>query len=57
MPRDRLLTEVWHTSWPGTSRTLDVHMATLRAKVGAAARIETIRGVGYRIVPPGGADG
>jgi DNA-binding response OmpR family regulator len=49
--RERLLTEVWHTSWRGASRTLDVHMATLRGKVGEGAQIETIRGVGYRIVP------
>src|SRR5215475_3889594 len=28
--RERLFQEVWHTSWPGTSRTLDVHMANLR---------------------------
>jgi DNA-binding response OmpR family regulator len=28
-----------------------VHMATLRAKIGAAAQIETVRGVGYRIAP------
>jgi DNA-binding response OmpR family regulator len=49
--RERLLTEVWHTSWRGTSRTLDVHMATLRGKIGPGAQIETIRGVGYRIAP------
>jgi DNA-binding response OmpR family regulator len=49
--RERLLAEVWHTSWRGTSRTLDVHMATLRAKIGDAAQIETVRGVGYRIAP------
>ena len=48
--RERLLSEVWHTSWRGTSRTLDVHMATLRAKIGDGAQIQTIRGVGYRIV-------
>jgi DNA-binding response OmpR family regulator len=48
--RERMLAEVWHTSWRGTSRTLDVHMATLRAKIGNAAQIETMRGVGYRIV-------
>jgi DNA-binding response OmpR family regulator len=50
--RERMLAEVWHTSWRGTSRTLDVHMATLRAKIGDAASIETVRGVGYRIVAP-----
>jgi len=48
--RERLLREVWHTSWRGVSRTLDVHMATLRQKIGAGAEIQTIRGVGYRIV-------
>lgn len=50
--RDRLTTEVWHTSWSGTSRTLDVHMATLRAKLRGAALIENVRGVGYRLVVP-----
>lgn len=48
--RERLLREVWHTSWRGVSRTLDVHMATLRQKIGEGAQIQTIRGVGYRIV-------
>ncbi len=52
--RERLLSEVWQTSWRGTSRTLDVHMATLRSKLGSAAQVDTIRGVGYRIVPVGG---
>jgi DNA-binding response OmpR family regulator len=48
--REFLLTEVWHSSWTGRSRTLDVHMATLRARIGGGARIQTIRGVGYRLV-------
>jgi DNA-binding response OmpR family regulator len=48
--RERLFAEVWHTSWRGTSRTLDVHMTTLRSKIGGGAEIQTIRGVGYRIV-------
>lgn len=51
--RDRLFAEVWHTSWQGTSRTLDAHMTALRSKIGAAAEIQTIRGVGYRIVAGG----
>lgn len=51
--RERLLREVWHTSWRGVSRTLDVHMATLRQKIGEGAQIQTIRGVGYRIVAGG----
>jgi DNA-binding response OmpR family regulator len=49
--REHLLAEVWHTTWRGASRTLDVHIAALRAKIGNAAEIQTIRGVGYRIVP------
>jgi DNA-binding response OmpR family regulator len=49
--RERLMQEVWHTSWRGTSRTLDVHMTTLRSKLGDGAHIETIRGVGYRLLP------
>jgi DNA-binding response OmpR family regulator len=49
--RDRLMLEVWHTSWPGTARTLDVHIARLRAKIEGVAAIEAVRGVGYRLVP------
>jgi DNA-binding response OmpR family regulator len=51
--RDRLLQEVWHTSWRGDSRTIDVHVATLRSKIGSAVKIETVRGVGYRLVVSG----
>jgi DNA-binding response OmpR family regulator len=51
--RERLMSQVWRTTWRGTSRTLDVHMATLRAKLLATARVDTIRGVGYRITPAG----
>ena len=46
--RQRLLMDVWHSDYPGLSRTLDVHMATLRGKLGAGL-IETVRGVGYRL--------
>ncbi len=46
--RQRLLLDVWHGDDPGRSRTLDVHMATLRSKLGAGL-IETVRGVGYRL--------
>ncbi|MEV5573066.1 response regulator transcription factor [Spirillospora sp. NPDC052269] len=52
--RETLLREVWGTSWQGRSRTLDVHVSTLRAKLGDAARIETAHGVGYRLVAGGG---
>lgn len=47
--RERLLAEVWQTTRLGRSRTLDVHMATLRAKLGDRVHLETVRGVGYRL--------
>jgi DNA-binding response OmpR family regulator len=47
--RRRLLDEVWETSWYGASKTIDVHVAALRRKLGDAAWIETIRGVGFRL--------
>lgn len=47
--RERLFIEVWHNPWPGAQRTLDVHIATLRAKLGDRTVIETVRGVGYRL--------
>ncbi|MEU9609187.1 response regulator transcription factor [Streptomyces sp. NPDC048057] len=50
--REQIISEVWHTSWEGTGRTLEVHVASLRAKLGMPALIETVRGVGYRLVAP-----
>jgi DNA-binding response OmpR family regulator len=47
--REQLISEVWGTSWAGTGRTLEVHMASLRHKLGLTGLIETIRGVGYRV--------
>ncbi|WP_116246059.1 response regulator transcription factor [Nocardiopsis sp. FIRDI 009] len=49
--RERLLLRVWRTDWPGARRTLEVHVGTLRAKLGVPGVIETVRGVGYRLVP------
>lgn len=49
--REALMQQVWDTAWVGASRTLDVHVATLRAKLGDAATIETVRGFGYRLPP------
>lgn len=51
--RAALMEEVWDTTWVGASRTLDVHVAALRAKLGADVPIETVRGVGYRLARPG----
>ena len=48
--RERLLIEVWNNPWPGAQRTLDVHMATLRAKLGDPKVIQTVHGVGYRLI-------
>jgi DNA-binding response OmpR family regulator len=51
VPRSRLIAEVWQRGRLGPSRTLDVHIATLRAKLGFAAQVRTVRGVGYRLTP------
>ncbi|MEW1656247.1 response regulator transcription factor [Streptomyces sp. NPDC093707] len=51
--REQIISEVWRTSWEGTGRTLEVHIASLRAKLRLPALIETVRGVGYRLVVPG----
>ncbi len=50
LTRDRLLTEVWGMEFSGETRTVDVHIATLRQKLGdSGAKIETVRGVGYKV--------
>lgn len=50
--REQMLSEVWSTAWEGAARTLEVHIASLRQKLGVAGLIETVRGVGYRLVTP-----
>ncbi|MGP3982771.1 response regulator transcription factor [Streptomyces sp. KR80] len=50
--REQIISEVWRTSWEGTGRTLEVHIASLRSKLSMPALIETVRGVGYRLVAP-----
>jgi two-component system response regulator RegX3 len=47
--RDRIIEEVWDEHWWGSTKTLDVHIASLRKKLGDPAIIATIRGVGYRL--------
>ena len=48
--RDQLLSMVWGADFIGETRTVDVHIGTLRTKLGACgAYIETVRGVGYRL--------
>jgi two-component system, OmpR family, response regulator RegX3 len=48
--RDRILEEVWDPHWFGPTKTLDVHVASLRKKLGDPGWIETVRGVGFRLV-------
>ena len=43
--------EVWDEHWWGSTKTLDVHIASLRKKVGSDL-IETVRSVGYRLKAP-----
>ena len=50
--RQRLLAEVWQTSWYGSSKTIDVHVAALRKKLGDPGWVETVRGVGFRLHVP-----
>ncbi len=53
LTRDALLEDVWGTDFPGETRTVDVHVAEVRKQLGAdGPPIETVRGVGYRLVPP-----
>ena len=47
--RPRILREVWGTTWYGSSKTVDVHVASLRKKLGDPTLIETVRGVGLRL--------
>ena len=47
--RDELLTDVWQYTSAVTTRTVDVHVAQLRAKLGDGLHIRTVRGVGYGI--------
>lgn len=49
VPRDRILVEVWNTTFEGTTNTLTVHIASLRSKLGRSDLIRTVRGVGYRL--------
>ncbi|MGI9196656.1 MAG: response regulator transcription factor [Candidatus Nanopelagicales bacterium] len=47
--RQELFARVWDPVWVGTGKTLDVHVASLRRKLGDPRLIETVRGVGYRL--------
>ena len=50
LTRDQLLEDIWGYDFDGETRTVDVHVRTLRQKLGSAGeQIETVRGVGYRM--------
>jgi two-component system, OmpR family, response regulator MtrA len=49
MSRQQILDGVWGYGWYGDARTVDVHIAQVRKKVDAAVRINTVRGIGYRL--------
>jgi DNA-binding response OmpR family regulator len=54
--RERIMAEVWDEHWFGSTKTLDMHIAALRRKLGEQGdrngRITTLRGVGYRLERP-----
>ena len=50
LSRDQILQEVWGYEFDGENRTVDVHIRTLRSKLGTCGElVETVRGIGYRI--------
>ncbi|MEU6664867.1 response regulator transcription factor [Streptomyces sp. NPDC046727] len=52
--RRQILDAVWEPNYFGPTKTLDVHVAALRRKLGDPAWIDNIRGVGFRLTPPAG---
>ncbi|MFI1621254.1 response regulator transcription factor [Streptomyces lydicus] len=51
--REDLMSDVWDENWFGSTKTLDVHVAALRHKLGEWVRITTLRHFGYRLESPG----
>jgi two-component system response regulator RegX3 len=52
LTRQEILEAVWDAHWYGPTKTLDVHVASLRRKLGDPTVIETVRGVGFRLCDP-----
>ena len=50
--REEILEQVWDAHWYGPTKTLDVHVASLRRKLGDPTLVETVRGVGFRLRAP-----
>ena len=55
-PREDILEHVWDRNWYGSAKTLDVHVASLRRKLGHPEWIQAVRGVGFRLDVPDGSD-
>lgn len=53
LSRRRILEEVWEPNWFGSPKTVDVHIASLRRKLGHPEWIQAVRGVGFRLVVDG----
>jgi DNA-binding response OmpR family regulator len=51
--RTEILEKVWEAQWYGPTKTVDAHVASLRKKLGDHRWIEAVRGVGFRLEPPG----
>src|SRR5438874_1264664 len=51
LSRQQILDGVWGYDWFGDARTVDVHIAQVRRKIDGAVRIDTVRGLGYRLDP------
>ena len=49
--RQEILERVWDPHWYGPSKTIDVHLASIRKKLGEAATVTAVRGVGFRVEP------
>jgi DNA-binding response OmpR family regulator len=47
--RADILRDVWQTTWYGTTKTLDAHVASIRKKLGNAEWVESVRGVGFTL--------
>ncbi|MDX6454346.1 MAG: hypothetical protein QOD48_453 [Gaiellaceae bacterium] len=52
LSREKLLDLVWGMTYPGGTRTVDVHVAQLRRKLGDPESIRTVRGAGYKLTSP-----
>jgi len=51
--RDDILRRLWGTTWAVQTKAIDVHVSSLRRKLGDPAWVETVRGVGFRLAVPG----